>query len=117
VRAAIFSRHAPSSGLAAVTVVVFPQGRRGGGSVSRRDIEPAHTDRMGGARGGSEEGEGEGAGGGGEGRMLRGGGIEVQGSGDAFIRSKHDFSHWIDDQWSKIAGQVGLKPAQFCFEA
>jgi hypothetical protein len=51
--------------------------------------------------------------GGGDGRRLRGGREWNTGSRvrDLFIRSKHDFSHWIDDRWSIIAGPVGLKRA------
>jgi hypothetical protein len=46
-------------------------------------------------------------------RRLRGGREWNTGSRvrDLFIRSKHDFSHWIDDRWSIIAGPVGLKRA------
>jgi hypothetical protein len=62
-------------------------------------------------RGRSEEGEG--AGEWGDGRRLGGGREWDTGSRvrDLFIRSKHDFSHWIDDRWSIIAGSVGLKRA------
>jgi hypothetical protein len=41
--------------------------------------------------------------------------IEALGFWDPFIWSKHDFSQWIDDRWSKIARLVGL--TQLCFEA
>jgi hypothetical protein len=49
--------------------------------------------------------------GGSDGRRLRGGREWNTSSRvrDRFIRSKHDFSHWIDDRWSIIAGPVGLK--------
>jgi hypothetical protein len=49
--------------------------------------------------------------GGGDGRRLRGGREWNTCSRvlDLFIRSKHDFSHWIDDRWSIIVGPVGLK--------
>jgi hypothetical protein len=51
--------------------------------------------------------------GGGDGRRLRGGRDWNTGSRvrDPFIRSKHDFSYWIDDRWSIIVGPVGLKRA------
>jgi hypothetical protein len=46
-------------------------------------------------------------------RGLRGGREWNTGSRvrDLFIRSKHDFNHWIDDRWSIIAGLVGLERA------
>jgi hypothetical protein len=58
--------------------------------------------------------EGEGAGGWGrreEAEGEGGSGTQVLGFRIFFIRSKHDFIHWIDDRWSIIAGPVGLKRA------